>query len=310
MRRLGFFALVSLLLLGPGCSKENPAFDDCETDASCADETVASGDGDGDPSGDGDGDTGDGDGDASGDGEAWAGLTGGVGTVVPTGVGEPKGSSGPAGVRVAVGATVAVRVGMGVAEGVPGTGVPGTAVTVGVGVEVSGVGVSVPGVEVSVGVAVGVGLSVGVSVGVGVEVSPTTHFTTDVRPTWSVAVTVSTSPSAGFGVSGPQVNAPDAEDVVVHNSCPPALATTTGRFAAVVPATFAPLAAVTFVSEAGGRAVIWAADAVNVTSDRWHLLRLQMPQGRGLPRFRRLELRVTPSGEDSPILMVGKVEPR
>lgn len=52
-----------------------------------------------------------------------------------------------------------------------------------------------------------------------------------------------------------------------------------------------------------------AADAVNVTSDRWHLLRLQMPQGRDLPRFRRLELRVTPSG-DSPILMVGKVEPR
>jgi hypothetical protein len=28
-----------------------------------------------------------------------------------------------------------------------------------------------------------------------------------------------------------------------------------------------------------------------------------------VPRFRRLELRVTPAG-DSPVLMIGKVEPR
>ena len=51
------------------------------------------------------------------------------------------------------------------------------------------------------------------------------------------------------------------------------------------------------------------ADVINVTSDRWQLLRLQMPQGREVPRFRRLELRVTPAG-DSPVLMIGKVEPR
>jgi len=51
------------------------------------------------------------------------------------------------------------------------------------------------------------------------------------------------------------------------------------------------------------------ADVVNVTSDRWQFLRLQMPQGREVPRFRRLELRVTPAG-DSPVLMIGKVEPR
>jgi hypothetical protein len=69
MRRLGLLGPVSLCLLGSACTKENPAFDDCETDASCVDEDGTRGDGDGDPGdGDGDGDTGDGDGD-TGDGD-------------------------------------------------------------------------------------------------------------------------------------------------------------------------------------------------------------------------------------------------
>jgi hypothetical protein len=85
MRRLGLLAPACLGLLVSACVKDNPAFDDCETDPSCGDETRGDGDGDsgdgdpgdgdpgdGDPGdgdpGDGDGDTGDGDGD-SGDGD-------------------------------------------------------------------------------------------------------------------------------------------------------------------------------------------------------------------------------------------------
>jgi hypothetical protein len=71
MRRLGLLAPLSLGLLAPACAKDNPAFDACETDAACGDETQGDGDGDpgdgdGDP-GDGDGETGDGDGDGDGD---------------------------------------------------------------------------------------------------------------------------------------------------------------------------------------------------------------------------------------------------
>jgi hypothetical protein len=70
MRRLGFLIPLSLLSLGSACSKDNPAFDDCETE-SCVGETLAAGDGDGDPTGDGDGEVGDGDGDGGdGDGDA------------------------------------------------------------------------------------------------------------------------------------------------------------------------------------------------------------------------------------------------
>jgi hypothetical protein len=75
MRRLGLLTAVLVLVLGLACTRDNPAFDDCD---GCVGETAGSGDGDGDPSGDGDGDgdgdggTGDGDGDA-GDGDADAG---------------------------------------------------------------------------------------------------------------------------------------------------------------------------------------------------------------------------------------------
>jgi O-antigen ligase len=52
------------------------------------------------------------------------------------------------------------------------------------------------------------------------------------------------------------------------------------------------------------------ADVVNIASNRWHQLRIQMPQDREAPRFRRLEFRTTPSSEATPVLMIGKVEPR
>jgi hypothetical protein len=72
MHRLGLLVPVCLCLLAPACAKDNPAFDDCETDASCLGESESRGDGDGDTGdgdpGDGDGDPGDGDGDA-GDGD-------------------------------------------------------------------------------------------------------------------------------------------------------------------------------------------------------------------------------------------------
>lgn len=73
MGRLGLLTPVSLSLLALACTKDNPAFDDCETDASCLDDGGTRGDGDGDTGdgdpGDGDGDTGDGDpGDGDGEG--------------------------------------------------------------------------------------------------------------------------------------------------------------------------------------------------------------------------------------------------
>ena len=52
------------------------------------------------------------------------------------------------------------------------------------------------------------------------------------------------------------------------------------------------------------------ADVVTVVSDRWHYLRLQMMRDAGGPRFRRLDLRVTPDSGDASVLMVGKIEPR
>ena len=52
------------------------------------------------------------------------------------------------------------------------------------------------------------------------------------------------------------------------------------------------------------------ADVVTIVSDRWHYLRLQMTRDAGGPRFRRLDLRVTPDSGDASVLMVGKVEPR
>jgi len=52
------------------------------------------------------------------------------------------------------------------------------------------------------------------------------------------------------------------------------------------------------------------ADVVTVTNDRWHYLRLHMMRDRNPPRFRRLELRAPEASGDSPILMIGKVEPR
>jgi hypothetical protein len=66
MRRLGLLT-VSICVLVPACARDNPAFDSCETDAACVDESGNAGDGDGD-TGDGDGDPGDGDGD-TGDGD-------------------------------------------------------------------------------------------------------------------------------------------------------------------------------------------------------------------------------------------------
>ena len=53
------------------------------------------------------------------------------------------------------------------------------------------------------------------------------------------------------------------------------------------------------------------ADVVRIGADRWQHLRLQMPQDRRSPRYRRLEFQTEdiPSG-DSPLLMIGKVEPR
>jgi hypothetical protein len=82
-------------LLASACAKDNPAFDDCETDLACADETRGDGDGDsgdgdpgdGDPGdgdpGDGDGDPGDGDGDP-GDGDADPGDGDGDPAALPT----------------------------------------------------------------------------------------------------------------------------------------------------------------------------------------------------------------------------------
>jgi O-antigen ligase len=53
------------------------------------------------------------------------------------------------------------------------------------------------------------------------------------------------------------------------------------------------------------------ADVVSLVPDRWQHLRLRMPQDRDAPRFRRLELRAErPSAGASPVLMIGKVEPR
>lgn len=53
------------------------------------------------------------------------------------------------------------------------------------------------------------------------------------------------------------------------------------------------------------------ADIVKVGTDRWQHLRLHMPQDRRSPRFRRLDLRSEDSpSADSPVLMIGKVEPR
>jgi O-antigen ligase len=52
------------------------------------------------------------------------------------------------------------------------------------------------------------------------------------------------------------------------------------------------------------------ADVVTVTNDRWHYLRLHMMRDRNPPRFRRLELRAAEASGDSPVLMIGKVEPR
>ncbi|HET7219627.1 MAG TPA: O-antigen ligase family protein [Vicinamibacterales bacterium] len=52
------------------------------------------------------------------------------------------------------------------------------------------------------------------------------------------------------------------------------------------------------------------ADVVTIVSDRWHYLRLQMTRDAGGPRFRRLDLRVTPDSGDASVLMVGKIEPR
>lgn len=53
------------------------------------------------------------------------------------------------------------------------------------------------------------------------------------------------------------------------------------------------------------------ADIVKVVADRWQHLRLRMPQERNAPRFRRLDLHVErPESEDSPVLLIGKIEPR
>ncbi len=53
------------------------------------------------------------------------------------------------------------------------------------------------------------------------------------------------------------------------------------------------------------------ADVVYVDPDRWQPLRLHLPQDRRAPRFRRLEIRVENATSDStPILMLGKIEPR
>jgi hypothetical protein len=52
------------------------------------------------------------------------------------------------------------------------------------------------------------------------------------------------------------------------------------------------------------------ADVVTIVSDRWHYLRLRMAGDASGPRFKRLDLRVTPDSGDAPVLMIGKVEPR
>ena len=52
------------------------------------------------------------------------------------------------------------------------------------------------------------------------------------------------------------------------------------------------------------------ADVVTVFSDRWLSLRLQVPQDRRAPRFRRLELRVDGVTTSDDVLMIGKVEAR
>jgi len=52
------------------------------------------------------------------------------------------------------------------------------------------------------------------------------------------------------------------------------------------------------------------ADVVTVSSERWQLLRIQIPQERHAPRFHRLELKVDGAAADTDLLMIGKVEPR
>jgi hypothetical protein len=53
------------------------------------------------------------------------------------------------------------------------------------------------------------------------------------------------------------------------------------------------------------------ADVVDISSERWHILRLRLPQDRNAPRFRRLDLRVTgTSSAETEMVMVGKVEAR
>jgi O-antigen ligase len=53
-----------------------------------------------------------------------------------------------------------------------------------------------------------------------------------------------------------------------------------------------------------------AADVVTVFNDRWQSLRLQVPQERRAPRFRRLEFRVDGGAARDEVLMIGKVEAR
>jgi O-antigen ligase len=53
------------------------------------------------------------------------------------------------------------------------------------------------------------------------------------------------------------------------------------------------------------------ADVIDVPSDRWHHLRLVLPQNGTDAKYRRLDLRVSnPKSLDAGILLVGKVEPR
>jgi len=52
------------------------------------------------------------------------------------------------------------------------------------------------------------------------------------------------------------------------------------------------------------------ADVVTVFNDRWQSLRIQVPQERRAPRFRRLELRVDGIAASDDVLMIGKVEAR
>lgn len=52
------------------------------------------------------------------------------------------------------------------------------------------------------------------------------------------------------------------------------------------------------------------ADVVTVSSERWQLLRIQIPQERRAPRFHRLELKVEGAPAATDLLMIGKVEPK